>query len=192
AASVLDDAALKEYRQRMDIINRTMSRREKDEHEVFYGRASVRRNLYDTQGDTPVSKMPKPNIRQKSRSGRAVKQMADDSCLHIAHTLLNVHNTSPHLPYKLVVNGDTPVPFRVKKLLRRVTRAQQKRIVMFRQYSKILKKKQPQPNGQIPHELQALVTKRVEQIAVDSEYNVLIDPEQNEENGYTSDGSVEL
>ena len=49
------------------------------------------------------------------------------------------------------------------------------------------------PNGPIPNGLQALIAKPVEQIAVDFEENVLIDPEQDEENGYVSDdGSIEL
>ncbi|GMT28145.1 hypothetical protein PFISCL1PPCAC_19442 [Pristionchus fissidentatus] len=85
----LDSDAISKYRKRM---KETVAEGSKaDETEVFYGRMSNRVGLFDDRHEKEEAKVV------YNRAGRVVYS---PSCVFVAHTLLNVHNKSPLLPYK--------------------------------------------------------------------------------------------
>ncbi|VDN26051.1 unnamed protein product [Gongylonema pulchrum] len=122
---VLDKSVIERYCKRMEAVRR--SARKSDKNEIFYGRCTSRRNLFDDdsseEGSVRVATRSASCI-QKNRSGRSVKT----NRVYMAHALLNVYNTDPLNPPKPPKEG----PFKLHRLIRQASKSDKKRISKFR------------------------------------------------------------
>lgn len=116
----------------MDFVRLTSKKA--DSTEIFYGRLAGRPNLFNELNEAaaaaaviekPITRSTATTAAQKNRSGRKVEQ--DTNAVYIAHTLLNVHNETPLMPFKAPKDS----PFKVRKLVRHATRADWKKLQKF-------------------------------------------------------------
>jgi hypothetical protein len=133
AALTLSPDIIQKYKRRMDFVRLTSKKA--DSTEIFYGRLAGRPNLFNELNEAaaaaaaviekPITRSTATTAAQKNRSGRKVEQ--DTNAVYIAHTLLNVHNETPLMPFKAPKDS----PFKVRKLVRHATRADWKKLQKF-------------------------------------------------------------
>lgn len=79
------------------------------------------------------------NRRQKNRSGRAINTQIDN-CVNIAHTLLNIYNTSPLAPYKprkIFLDEKSKSIFKIRKFVKPANRTERRRMEKFRKITSL-------------------------------------------------------
>ncbi|VDK87759.1 unnamed protein product [Litomosoides sigmodontis] len=122
----LDKNIIERYRKRIESVRH--SARKGDKNEVFYGRCTSRRNLFDDstdEGDNEGVSTRSTSCIQKNRSGRSVQTSQK---VYMAHALLNVYNTDPLNPPKLPKDA----PFKLHRLIRPASKSDKKRLFKFR------------------------------------------------------------
>ncbi|VDM12835.1 unnamed protein product, partial [Wuchereria bancrofti] len=122
----LDKSVIERYRKRIEAIRH--STRKSDKNEVFYGRCTSRRNLFDDSIDEEDSEGVATRSTaciQKNRSGRSVQTSQK---VYMAHALLNVYNTDPLNPPKLPKDA----PFKLHRLIRPASKSDKKRLFKLR------------------------------------------------------------
>ncbi|KHN89087.1 hypothetical protein Tcan_15390 [Toxocara canis] len=125
----LEKGVVERYRRRLDNIRH--STRKTDKNEIFYGRCTSRRNLFDDdEGGEGISsggvatRSSSCATLQKNRSGRSVHT----NCVYMAHALLNVHNTQPLTPSKAPKQS----PFKLHRLVRPASKSDRRRLSKLR------------------------------------------------------------
>ncbi|VDN91345.1 unnamed protein product [Brugia pahangi] len=122
----LDKSIIERYRRRIETIRH--STRQSDKNEVFYGRCTSRRNLFDDiidEEDSEGIATRSTACIQKNRSGRSVQTSQK---VYMAHALLNVYNTDPLNPPKLPKDA----PFKLHRLIRPASKSDKKRLFKLR------------------------------------------------------------
>ncbi|VDO29009.1 unnamed protein product, partial [Brugia timori] len=122
----LDKSIIERYRKRIETIRH--SARQSDKNEVFYGRCTSRRNLFDDiidEEDSEGIATRSTACIQKNRSGRSVQTSQK---VYMAHALLNVYNTDPLNPPKLPKDA----PFKLHRLIRPASKSDKKRLFKLR------------------------------------------------------------
>ncbi|EFO24583.1 hypothetical protein LOAG_03905 [Loa loa] len=122
----LDKSIIERYRKRIEAVRH--SARKSDKNEVFYGRSTSRRNLFDDSIDEEDSEgvaTRSTTCIQKNRSGRSVQTSQK---VYMAHALLNVYNTDPLNPPKLPKDA----PFKLHRLIRPASKSDKKRLFKLR------------------------------------------------------------
>ncbi|VBB30973.1 unnamed protein product [Acanthocheilonema viteae] len=122
----LDKSIIERYRKRIEAVRH--SARKSDKNEVFYGRCTSRRNLFDDSIDEEDSEGVATRSTaciQKNRSGRSVQTSQK---VYMAHALLNVYNTDPLNPPKLPKDA----PFKLHRLIRPASKSDKKRLFKLR------------------------------------------------------------
>lgn len=97
--------------------------------QIFYGRCTSRRNLFDeedgVEGSSGVlTRSSSCATLQKNRSGRSVHT----NCVYMAHALLNVHNMEPLSPCKAPKQS----PFKLHRLVRPASKSDRRRLSKLR------------------------------------------------------------
>ncbi|CAG9538978.1 unnamed protein product [Cercopithifilaria johnstoni] len=122
----LDKSIVERYRKRIEAVRQ--SARKSDKNEVFYGRCTSRRNLFDDsidEEDNEGISLRSTACIQKNRSGRSVQTSQK---VYMAHALLNVYNTDPLNPPKLPKDA----PFKLHRLIRPASKSDKKRLFKLR------------------------------------------------------------
>ncbi|VDO44253.1 unnamed protein product, partial [Onchocerca flexuosa] len=122
----LDSSIIERYRKRIETIRH--SARKSDKNEVFYGRSTSRRNLFDDSIDEEDNEGMATRSTvciQKNRSGRSVQTSQK---VYMAHALLNVYNKDPLNPPKLPKDA----PFKLHRLIRPASKSDKKRLFKLR------------------------------------------------------------
>uniref|UniRef100_A0A915Q2I5 Uncharacterized protein n=1 Tax=Setaria digitata TaxID=48799 RepID=A0A915Q2I5_9BILA len=122
----LDKCIIERYRKRIEAVRH--SARKSDKNEVFYGRCTSRRNLFDDSVDEEDSEGVATRSTaciQKNRSGRSVQTSQK---VYMAHALLNVYNKDPLNPPKLPKDA----PFKLQRLIRPASKSDKKRLFKLR------------------------------------------------------------
>lgn len=120
---VLEKHIVDKYRKRLEFVRHTQ--RKADKNEVFYGRNVKRSNLFDHSSADEMSvgvitRSAAGMTVQKNRSGRSV----DSSRVHLAHALLNVHNSEPLNPSKAPKSS----PFKLHRMVRPATKSDRRKL----------------------------------------------------------------
>uniref|UniRef100_A0A9J2P3F3 Treslin N-terminal domain-containing protein n=1 Tax=Ascaris lumbricoides TaxID=6252 RepID=A0A9J2P3F3_ASCLU len=128
----LEKGVVERYRRRLDNIRHSARKTDKNESErlqIFYGRCTSRRNLFDeedgVEGSSGVlTRSSSCATLQKNRSGRSVHT----NCVYMAHALLNVHNMEPLSPCKAPKQS----PFKLHRLVRPASKSDRRRLSKLR------------------------------------------------------------
>ncbi|MCP9260532.1 GPI ethanolamine phosphate transferase 3 [Dirofilaria immitis] len=122
----LDKSIIERYRKRIETVRHSACK--SDKNEVFYGRCTSRRNLFDDSIDEEDSEGVATHAAaciQKNRSGRSVQTSQK---VYMAHALLNVYNKDPLNPPKLPKDA----PFKLHRLIRPASKSDKKRLFKLR------------------------------------------------------------
>ncbi|VDK44491.1 unnamed protein product [Anisakis simplex] len=150
----LEKSVVDRYRRRLDGIRHTA--RKGDKNEIFYGRCTSRRNLFDddeceehengassssgvvtrssaissssSASTTNLANCTSTSANRALQKNRSGRSLINANCVYMAHALLNVHNAQPLTPSKAPKQS----PFKLHRLVRPASKSDRRRLSKLR------------------------------------------------------------